>query len=79
MSKNITIRVIDATIINGAHAELGSIHDLPESEALPVIWAGRAVRHVEPEVVDEPAPVVETAAIAPAPETASAAPAKRRK
>lgn len=55
------IRIVDACLVRGAHAEPGSVHDLPDAEGLLVLSSGRAVRHVAP-------PPVAPAA-SPAPET----------
>lgn len=61
------IRITDSTIIAGAHAPVGSIHEVPEGEGLQIIGAGRAVRHVEPAKAEaaQAAPAVEQAAAAP--------------
>jgi hypothetical protein len=73
MSKQLTIRITDPTIIGGQPVALHSVHTVDEAEALIVIGAGRAEIH-------QPAAVVEAAA-APAavPEAASAAPKPERK
>ena len=81
-NKTIIIRITDATILGGAPVEVGSIHTVDEGEAVLVMGAGRAVRHVEPEPAapaPTPEPVVETASIVPAAETASIPPAKHGK
>lgn len=74
MNKQITIRVISPTIIGGVHAGVGEVHTIEEGEALVIISAGRALRHVAP-----PAPPVESAAIAPAAEHAVADKKPRRR
>lgn len=76
-NKNIHVRVIDATIIAGNHAEAGTIHELDPGEAHQVMGAGRAVRATEEEIAEAAAPKakVEKASKKSKAEKASATPA----
>lgn len=60
-----TIRITEATIVAGAHAEPGTIHTVPSAEAALIIGAGRAVPHTAPTTEQATATPVSEQAVAP--------------